>query len=127
MPRKSDIYIGSDDELDAGLKEKEKSQGVKITKTKGTKVDSGSIDRATSKEKKRLRKDENVLACVETQRLERAKLSELPKVVLACPGTQVNVERNFSGLKFILSPQRVNFSENTLDNVMVIRANWKEK
>lgn len=118
--------LGSDDELDALLKEKEKSQ-VSENYEKRRALKSIAAALSDFEREKRLKKDENVLAYWETQRLERPELHELAKVVLACPATQVSVERTFSSLKFILSPQRVNLSENTLDNILLIRANWGEK
>lgn len=51
------------------------------------------------------------------------ELHELAKVVFSVPGTQVSVERLFSGLKFILSPYRTNISSNNLEDQLLVRTN----
>lgn len=43
--------------------------------------------------------------------------------VIGVPTTQVTVERAFSALKFILSPQRTNLSEEMLEDILYIRLN----
>ncbi|KAG0416803.1 hypothetical protein HPB47_006117 [Ixodes persulcatus] len=79
--------LGSDDELDALLKEKEKSQ-VAENYEKRRSLQSIAAALSDFEREKRLKKDENVLAYWETQRLERPELHELAKVVLVCPATQ---------------------------------------
>ncbi|KAG0437735.1 hypothetical protein HPB47_017308, partial [Ixodes persulcatus] len=81
--------LGSDDELDALLKEKEKSQ-VAENYEKRRALKSIAAALSDFEREKRLKKDENVLAYWETQRLERPELHELAKVVLACPATQAH-------------------------------------
>ncbi|XP_060856315.1 uncharacterized protein LOC132934050 [Metopolophium dirhodum] len=51
------------------------------------------------------------------------ELHELAKVVFSVPGTQVSVERLFSGLKFILSPYRTNISSSNLEDQLLVRTN----
>ncbi len=71
----------------------------------------------------RLQKKCNVLKYWVKKSLDEPILFRLAKVVLAVPATQVSVERLFSSLKFVLSPQRSQLAENVLNNVLVIRAN----
>lgn len=47
-------------------------------------------------------------------------------VVLGAPATQVSVERAFSGLKFILRDNRNSLKENTLEDILIIRANFAQ-
>ena len=51
------------------------------------------------------------------------ELYTLSLVALALAVTQVSVERSFSTLKSVLSPQRSNMSDEILDDIMVIRTN----
>ena len=46
--------------------------------------------------------------------------------VLPVPTTQVTVERAFSALKFILSPNRANLSEKMLADISYIRLNRQD-
>ena len=48
----------------------------------------------------------------------------LTNVIYGAPATQVTVERAFSSLKYILSSLRENISEETLENILMIRLNW---
>ena len=51
------------------------------------------------------------------------ELYTLSLVARALAVTQVSVERSFSTLKSVLSPQRSNMSDEILDDIMVIRTN----
>lgn len=51
------------------------------------------------------------------------ELFELANVIFAVPGTQVSVERLFSGLKFILSPYRTNITSQNLEDQLLVRTN----
>jgi hypothetical protein len=46
-------------------------------------------------------------------------------VALSAPPTQVTVERCFSGLKFVLSDLRSRLSSDLLDDILLLRFNWK--
>ena len=64
----------------------------------------------------RLGKNKNILQYWEQFKESKWGLYKLSQVVLAVQATQVNVERAFSGLKYILSPLRTNMSEQLLED-----------
>jgi hypothetical protein len=74
-------------------------------------------------EQKRLSRKVNVLQFWEERKNSQPELHKLAMVVLSVPATQVSVERLFSGLKFILSPLRINVNEKILENQLLVRAN----
>lgn len=45
--------------------------------------------------------------------------------MLAVPGTQVSVERLFSQLTFILNDRRERITEENLNNVLLVRTNYR--
>lgn len=51
------------------------------------------------------------------------KLYELAKLVFAVCPTETSVERNFSGLSYILNRYRGNLSDKSLENIMFVRLN----
>lgn len=51
------------------------------------------------------------------------ELHSIACVIFAAAPTQVSVERAFSGLAFILNPQRTNLGDKNIDNIMIIRQN----
>jgi bifunctional polynucleotide phosphatase/kinase len=61
-------------------------------------------------QKKRIPTTSNVLQYWDIIKLSDPELAEIAEIVLAAPATQVSVERSFSGLKLVLSPQRTNLS-----------------
>jgi hypothetical protein len=71
----------------------------------------------------RVDKDTNVLQYWLGRKSSNPVLFQLSQIVLSVPATQVSVERLFSSLKFILSSQRSQMSEELLNNVLIIRAN----
>lgn len=71
----------------------------------------------------RISKGNNILEFWEQKKLEIPLLYEAAQVVLAVPATQVSVERAFSALKFVLSPQRVHLTEQSLRNILFVRLN----
>ena len=71
----------------------------------------------------RLKTDENVIHYWNNKKTEFPILNQLALILLAVPATQVSVERAFSSLKFILSPQRSRMDESLLENVLLIRNN----
>ncbi len=71
----------------------------------------------------RVEKSKNVLEYWFGKKSSNVVLFELSQIALSVPATQVSVERLFSSLKFVLSPQRSQMSETVLNNVLVVRAN----
>jgi hypothetical protein len=69
----------------------------------------------------RLPKEENVLHWWIDKK--ENPLYEVARVILAVPATQVSVERLFSGLKFILNPQRNCLGAGVVDDILVTRCN----
>lgn len=65
----------------------------------------------------------NILKFWKSMESIHPELHELAKVVFSGPGTQVSVERLFSGLKFILSPYRTNISSSNLEDQLLVRTN----
>lgn len=67
----------------------------------------------------------DVLQFWHAKRLESGwiNLSNLAKIVLSVPATQVSVERCFSALKLVLSDQRTNLTKENLENILMIRLN----
>lgn len=51
------------------------------------------------------------------------ELYNVATVIFAVAPTQVSVERAFSGLSFILNPQRTRLNADILNNIMIIRQN----
>ena len=80
------------------------------------------IIEAFSKEN-RIGKETNVLQYWLERKNVNPVLFHLSQIVLSVPATQVSVERLFSSLKFILSPQRSHMSETLLNDILLIRAN----
>lgn len=75
-----------------------------------------------------------------TRKTSHPELSAVASVVLAVPATQSMVERAFSALGLVLSPHHSTLSEETLENILLIKLNkevfeeisvtlynWKEK
>lgn len=50
-------------------------------------------------------------------------LFELATTVLAAPATQVSVERAFSALKILITPQRTNLKKKTIEDVLLVSLN----
>ena len=80
------------------------------------------IIEAFSKEN-RIDKETNLLQYWLERKNVNPVLFHLSQIVLSVPATQVSVERLFSSLKFILSPQRSQMSETLLNDILLIRAN----
>lgn len=51
------------------------------------------------------------------------EMHEVAMVVLAAPSNQVSVERGFSALALVLSPQRTRLGPDTLENILLIKLN----
>lgn len=51
------------------------------------------------------------------------ELFNVAMVVLAAPSNQVSVERAFSALALVLSPQRTRLGPDTLENILLIKLN----
>jgi hAT family C-terminal dimerisation region len=71
----------------------------------------------------RLDKKLNILEFWNRQRFIFPILYEVSLIVLAVPTTQVSVERSFSGVKFLLSPQRCQLHSEFLEDIVLIRCN----
>lgn len=71
----------------------------------------------------RINRKENVLMFWEENKNNFPELYKLSLIVMAVPSTQVSVERLFSGLKFVLSPQRSNIKEKHLEEQLLVRTN----
>jgi len=74
-------------------------------------------------DQKRIGNKTNILKFWKSMESIHPELHELAKVVFSVPGTQVSVERLFSGLKFILSPYRTNISSSNLEDQLLVRTN----
>jgi len=114
--------LESRDPLESLLKSKESSRrnAARRAASAATSIDS-VIDSFLSEP--RLDQKENIVEYWYGRRVSHPILYALSKVVLAVPATQVSVERLFSGLKFILSLQRSQLSEDLLNDIMFLRAN----
>lgn len=111
------------DELEAHLSSKDLERQAEIGEQSQRQADViGSLIDEFLKEP-RVKKDENVLVYWESKKLIHPILYFLSQIVLAVPATQVSVERLFSGLKLLLSPQRDKLNEDVLDDLMFIRTN----
>jgi len=76
-----------------------------------------------NQEQKRISRKTNILEFWQAKSTTHPKLYKLAMVVLAVPATQVSVEQLFSGLKFVLSPQKTNVDESILEDQLLVRAN----
>ena len=72
----------------------------------------------------RMKKGDEVLKYWEKQKNRFPHLYKLAAVVMGVPSTQVSVERAFSSLKFVLSPQRAGMNAKVLEDVLLIRNNY---
>lgn len=104
------------DDLECLLKSKE---SVRRRSRQDDGID--KIIEAFSKEN-RIDKETNVLQYWLERKNVNPVLFHLSQIVLSVPATQVSVERLFSSLKFILSPQRSQMSETLLNDILAIRA-----
>lgn len=66
----------------------------------------------------RLKSKENILQFWKKNRRSMPDLYKLASIVLAVSSTQVNVERLFSSLKYILSLLRSNLNENIINDIL---------
>jgi hypothetical protein len=67
--------------------------------------------------------NEDILNYWAVKRLSDDDIGFLAEIVLAVPATQVSVERAFSGLHWVLSPQRTKLSDKHLDDILTIKLN----
>ncbi|KAF0750359.1 Dimer Tnp hAT domain-containing protein, partial [Aphis craccivora] len=74
-------------------------------------------------EQNRIGNKTNILKFWKSMETIHPELHELAKVVFSVPGTQVSVERLFSGLKYILSPYRTNIGSKNLEDQLLVRTN----
>lgn len=107
------------DELENLLKTKDSSRRVALTQRNET------IDKVLDSfwKEPRIDKDNNVLIYWESKKAVQPILFALSNIVLSVPATQVSVERLFSSLKFVLSPQRAQMSEPLLNSLLLVRSN----
>lgn len=121
QPDPSDSDGGHVDDLEALLSEQEESAAAGSTSSTNETEKLKHILELFSCEP-RIKKEVNILKYWDGEKLKRPQLFQLARVALAVPATQVSVERAFSGLKYILSPQRGRLSPNTLDDIMFLRS-----
>lgn len=57
-------------------------------------------------------------------RYEYDALYALSRVLLSVPATQVSVERAFSALRYVLNDYRTGLSDESLENILLIKLNW---
>ncbi|KAM7280968.1 zinc finger BED domain-containing protein 4-like [Ixodes scapularis] len=112
----------SDDDLDALLRLKEAASRTQQASLKAADTSIRPLLDSFLREP-RLKRPEDIFKYWENQKGLKPELYEVASVVLAVPATQVTVERAFSSLKFVLSPQRANLSEETLNSIMLVRNN----
>ena len=74
---------------------------------------------------KRIDKDSDLILWWKSARLQNPELYKFAEIVHATPVTQVSVERLFSTLKVILSPQRNSLAPQSLENILIVNANFK--
>lgn len=65
----------------------------------------------------------SVLDFWKKNRLNENELYKLSSVLFAIPPTQTSVERAFSSLALVLTPHRTLLSDDTLENILLIRTN----
>lgn len=65
----------------------------------------------------------SVLDFRKKNRLNENELYKLSSVLFAIPPTQTSVERAFSSLALVLTPHRTLLSDDTLENILLIRTN----
>lgn len=71
----------------------------------------------------RLKSSDSVHAFWESKKSEYGVLYEIACIIFAVPPTQASVERNFSGLKYMLTDKRYNLRENLLESLLLIHLN----
>ena len=71
----------------------------------------------------RLKKEDDVLKFWYSKKDCYPQLFQISQVLLSVPVIQVSVERTFSGVKFLLNPQRSRIDDGILDDILVIRCN----
>lgn len=57
-------------------------------------------------------------------RHEYDALHALSRVLLSVPATQVSVERAFSAIRIVLNDYRTSMSDESLENILLVRLNW---
>jgi len=73
--------------------------------------------------KPRINKKGCIFKFWEEMKVDYPELYTVTVNIIAVPTTQVSVERAFSALKFILSPNRANLSEKMLEDILYLRLN----
>ena len=114
-----DLQDEEADPLEALLKSKETTR--RNTARRAANPIDAAIDSFLSEP--RLDQRANILEYWHSRRITHPLLYALSKVALAVLATQVSVERLFSSLKFILSVQRSQLSEDLLNDILFLRAN----
>lgn len=71
----------------------------------------------------RLHAETNVLEYWLNLKFSKPDLHQLAVVALSVPTTQVSVERAFSALALVLTDHRTRLSEETLENILILRLN----
>lgn len=67
--------------------------------------------------------DSSVLGFWESMKETESQLYQLAMVVYSVPPTEVQVERDFSGLKFIFTERRCNLKQYRLEDILLIHFN----
>lgn len=67
----------------------------------------------------------SVLKFWEEKEAQFPRLHKIALIVLAGAGTQVSVERLFSGLKFLLNDHRSMLSSQNIEDILLIRGNFE--
>lgn len=67
----------------------------------------------------------SVLDYWESEKKSRPELYKLASVVYAIPPTQTTIERGFSSLPIVLTARRTRLSDDCLQNILLIRLNYK--
>jgi len=78
----------------------------------------------TYKKQPRISPNESVLKFWEQKKALLPKLYEVVQTLFGMAITEVNVERLFSNVKFILNPLRTRLSAANLQNILFIRVNF---
>lgn len=73
--------------------------------------------------KEKIPTDEKLMPFWKTKKKQYANLYKVASLFFQIPFTEVNVERLFSNVKFILDPLRMSLTDETLNDIMLIRMN----
>lgn len=113
--------VSAEDDLEALLEEECKQ--ASSSKLGPTQVDLKVKLLELANAKNRLPVNTDILRYWESRRFDEPQLYELAMIALSPSGSQVSVERCFSGIKLLLDQHRLRMSADTLNDLMTLRFN----